>query len=430
LKWARPEWVKPPGQPNTLNPPPPPSPAAAASLRPGSSVQSSAAALQRRQRLVNKATYGSFKSTGNGLDDAGTSKSQQQQQQQQLFQAMAVDFGVRRIGLAVRRSSHNVPLLTLHRQQDTGTSDSSSSQAQQKQQQQQQPRRQPGAGGSHSSSRSTARNPNVLPLRRTAAVVLHLALQEGCDGFVIGLPVYTDSSEPAGTAAAAARSSSFKQPGGAGTQTAAAAAGGDGNWINPIIRGFAQTLADLAVPLELPVLLVNEAQSSQQARAVMAGAAAYDVRSQAELDAEQAAASAGGQQQQMTKQQRHELQKQHDAVGRDAFAAALILSRYYNGLVQPIQQLQGSSAGSNSSGDGDSSSSDNSSSSSSSSSSSQQGSWVSKKVQQQAAADLKWMLLSPREQRRRREQREQMKAAAAALNETTAPVMPAAADAL
>jgi RNase H-fold protein (predicted Holliday junction resolvase) len=210
------------------------------------------------------------------------------------------------------------------------------------------------------------------------------------------------------------RSSSLRQAGVAATG-AAAAASGDGRWINSVIQGFAQTLADLAAPLELPVLLVNEQQSSQQARAVMAGAAAYDIRSQAELDAEQAAASAGQQrqqQQQMTKKQRQELQKQQHAIGRDAYAAALILSRYYNGLVEPVKQLQGGSAGSNSSGSSSSSDDDSSGSDISNSSSSQQRSWSSTKVQQQAAADLKWMLVPPREQRRRREQREKMKAAA------------------
>lgn len=99
------------------------------------------------------------------------------------------------------------------------------------------------------------------------------------------------------------------------------------------------------------MLLVNEQQSTQQAKAVRSGKAAYDILTLAELQQQQEQQQRQQerlppqlqpQQQQLPLQaqqppqpQLPRQQRRQADPGRDAYAAALILSRYYNGLVQP-----------------------------------------------------------------------------------------------
>jgi hypothetical protein len=114
----------------------------------------------------------------------------------------------------------------------------------------------------------------------------------------------------------------------------------------------------------MPVLLVNEQQSTQQAKAVRTGKAAYDIFTLSELRQQQEQQQQEQQQRlrlreqqtegqpdrpqllqapqqlpqrqpQEQQQQLSQRQREQADPGRDAYAAALILARYYNGLVQP-----------------------------------------------------------------------------------------------
>ena len=98
---------------------------------------------------------------------------------------------------------------------------------------------------------------------------------------------------------------------------------------------FAQVLADVAAAYELPVLLVNEQQSTKQASAVRSGKAAYDIVTLQELQQQQQQQQPPPQQQPQQGLVRPQQKRQADP-GRDAYAAALILSRYYNDLV-PVE---------------------------------------------------------------------------------------------
>jgi RNase H-fold protein (predicted Holliday junction resolvase) len=332
--------------------------------------------------MLDRLTYGGASSSGWAPEDSSDGEQPQQQQRagapgssssslpQLPFQALGIDFGMQRVGVAVRHSSHNVPLFVLHRKMLAATSSTTSS----------------------SSSSIGPQPPEWVQAdsRRIAAALLHHALQEGCDACVIGLPVFNTLAGVTGAAAA-----SQATPKAAAGDAALLRAAGD-RGLSRAIVAFARVLAAMAQPYQLPVLLVNEQQSSQQARAVMRGAAVYDVTTQQQLQQQlqqqqQAAQPASPPKQQQTGRPRHQGE-------RDAYAAALILSRFYNGLVEAQEMLLPGPGqpGSNSP------------------SRRTPRAVLSAAQLKQAAADLAQMQVLPTEQLRRHQQRQQSLATAAA----------------
>lgn len=169
---------------------------------------------EREQRyLQQRLTYSSFSSsdeeTGSSAGSSGSSSSTSYLMINptsssdgstadipQPFQAMGIDFGLSRVGVAVRQSTHNIPLTTIDRRRGSNFSSSSSS-----------------SKGPNRGSSPKERFDREMHLNgQVAHALLTTALEQGCDGFVVGLPVYTlamqkqelDADLPASSAAAVA----------------------------------------------------------------------------------------------------------------------------------------------------------------------------------------------------------------------------------
>jgi hypothetical protein len=176
-----------------------------------------------QQRLLQRMTYGSFSrsdeesdhltsgssSSGTVSPDSSSSSSNSSRPGTaalpQPFQALGIDFGLARVGVAVRQATYNIPLTTLWPQQlrsdrdansDTSLNTSSSS-----------------SSGSSSSTFTSSTDSTLskgFAYQTLAQVLLQTALERGCDGFVVGLPVYDLKRQqqaetvPASSAAAAA----------------------------------------------------------------------------------------------------------------------------------------------------------------------------------------------------------------------------------
>jgi RNase H-fold protein (predicted Holliday junction resolvase) len=166
---------------------------------------------EREQRyLQQRLTYSSFSSsdeeTGSSAGSSGSSSSTSNlvinptsgsdggtADIPQPFQAMGIDFGLSRVGVAVRQSTHNIPLTTIDRRRDSSSSSSSK-------------------GPSRGSSPKERYDREMHLNGQVAHALLTTALEQGCDGFVVGLPVYTlamqkqelDADLPASSAAAVA----------------------------------------------------------------------------------------------------------------------------------------------------------------------------------------------------------------------------------
>jgi RNase H-fold protein (predicted Holliday junction resolvase) len=321
---------------------------------------------QERQRVLQKMTYGSFNSTDE--DDTPSSSSTSTAAVPQLFAALGIDFGEHRVGVAVRRAPYNIPLTILWTEAvrqaasstSTTTSDGSSIKTSNITTSSSSSSSVDSSMDSSMDSSSSTSPParRRVDFRKLADKLLQVALQEGCDGFVVGVPVLNHTAAPAN---ALTTRPAHPAPGDLADADSAAVRGT--KQLTENIRRFAQVLANAAADYELPVLLVNEQQSSQQARAIRAGRAAYDVITLAELQQleqqqlqqQQQNLGQDSRQQQERRQQRqqeelqrpkqqqqqqagqHSRKKREAVPGRDAYAAALILSRYYNGVVEPLE---------------------------------------------------------------------------------------------
>jgi len=330
LQWARPEWIQQQNAQQQPNPTQSNHNSSNSSSTSSSGIAAIAAAARRsptgssstlsgpmpepltpqeQQALLDKITYGSYSDSEDAGQPITTTSSSSSSSSSisraaipQPFAAMGIDYGRVRVGVAVHRAGSNIPLLTL-------------------QQQQQQLSDQPDGSSSSSSHNQTRPDFNSI-----AQSLLQCALGEGCDAFVMGVPTFDlqryNAPRP-GIAAAA------------GSAAAAAAGGSRAQKVlrpNTHIRWFAQVLANAAAAYDLPVILVNEQQSTRQAKAMLTGKATYDISSPEDHQQRQ-------QQQQQERRQQQEGQKQQRP-GRDAYAAALILSRYYNGLVEPLEVVR------------------------------------------------------------------------------------------